>query len=237
MRALVVASLLVTTAVHAQDDPVDLARGLFMTGVDQFEAGDMAAAIASFSQALELHDAPTIRYNLASAYAESHQHVAAYRLVVALQADATLEPDLRTDVNALEARVRLHVGRIDLNGSPDLELRLDGEPVETGLVIVDPGPHGLEGMRGEQVAVRRSVTIAGGERVAVDLTVATVETVAVETPEDPIPVVTRDRAPLRRGIGIAAGGAVLIAIVVVAVIATRPPDPVNGTLEPGTFRW
>ena len=212
---------------------IDRARELFLQGVDQFEAHDLPAAIASFSEAMTLHDAPTIRYNLASAHAEAGEFVAAYRHVITLLGRDDLEPDLRADVERLERRTRRRVGRIDLRSTAEIEeVRLDGAPVEPGLLVVEPGAHVIEGHRAGTVAVRREVEVSERERVTVDLAVVTVREV-VEGPGTRTP---RDPAPLRRGLGISAA-VVAVAIIVVAVVATRPPDPVNGNLEPGAFRW
>ncbi len=219
------------TETNAQAD-IDRARELFLQGVEQFEASDLDAAIASFSEAMSLHDAPTIRYNLASAHADKRNFVIAYQHVVALQERDDLEADLRRDVNRLERRIRGRVGRIDLRSSAEIdEVRLDGATAEPGLLIVEPGSHVLEGFRNGSVAVRREVEVARRERVTVDLAVVTV-TEVVETPT-PTPT---NRAPLRRGLGIAAA-VVAVAVVVIAVVATRGPDPVNGNLEPGVLRW
>lgn len=211
---------------------IDRARELFLEGVDQFEAHDLDAAIASFSEAMAMHDAPTIRYNLASAHAEQGNHVVAYQHTIALQAREDLEPDLRRDVDRLERRMRRRVGRIDLRSTDFDEVRLDGASTEPGLLIVQPGTHVIEGFRNGTVAVRREVEVGPRERVTVDLAVVTVREV-VEGPSRPTPI---DRAPLRRGLGISAA-IVAVGIVIVAIVATRGPDPVDGNLEPGTFRW
>ncbi len=218
-----------------EDTNRERARALFREGVDHVEARDLEAAATAFEAALGFHDASSIRFNLASALFELDRFTAAYPHLVQLQETSELEAVMARSVRRMLDRSTARIGRLTIRASGSIEeVALDGEVLPAGQEVtpVEPGSHVVEGRVAQEVAVRREVAVAAGERAIVDLTL-----VRIEDEQDPLPIVeTPSRVGRRVGI-IAAVVAVVAVGVVLGVVLSGGEDEVQGDLNPGVLRW
>lgn len=151
----------------------DEARALAERGDGELEAKKYAEAEATFKRAIELVDAPTLHVRLARALVGLGRFVeaaAAYTRVVETDLgpkprDAFVEAvaQAKEELAAVKKRIAIvHVGAPPGSGPP----RVDGREVHAnGDVEVDPGKHEITA----DGAVPRSIEVAEGERVSVDL--------------------------------------------------------------------
>lgn len=241
---------------------VQRARTLFGMGVDLVDSGEWDSAAERFEQALALHTAPTIRYNLAAVYVRLERHgEAAEQLQIAID-DEAISPELRTQAEELLSELTPELGRLRLTldiaeeFGEDVQVLLDGRvlnPEQLARPIwVDPGSHIV-------TASRESEELA---RLEVDAAIEGVDgaTLVVAAPVDEEPVVEpvadlvgeeegqerrRQRRPLTRDgriwVGVGVGLALVISAVVVGVtVGTRDEEvepPIVGTLGDGVMVW
>lgn len=241
---------------------VERARALFRMGVELADQGHPEEAAQRFEQALGLHDAPAIRYNLASVYA-----VLGRRSEAAAQAQAIISSDdatseLRSQAETLLSELESHLGRlsISLDGAgDDVQLSLDDRALTADQAAqplwVEPGRHVITAARGDAQIARSDVEVAAGSTEQVDLAVtAQVEEPMAAPVVEPVagPVVerrvrrsARQRQPLSRDgriwLGVGVGAALVIVAIVVGVsVGTRDPEvepPVAGNFGPGVLEW
>lgn len=160
---------------EAAVDPRDQARALFAEGVAAMAQEDWALAASKFEDALLLHSAPTIEYNLASAYAEQGRIGEAGDVVASVIANPETDEELRGHAQDLDAHLAAQAGT--------LTIQVDGDDNEGATVSVDaytlprervgvprhetPGDHVVVLHRGDDSTEERSITITQGapERV------------------------------------------------------------------------
>jgi hypothetical protein len=143
------------------------ARALFEAANADMERAEIAAAIRSYRQAIEIWDHPMIRYNLAVALIASERPVEAYQqLTGALRFGAEpLEKDryeqaLR-DRRALQARLVHLTVRSD---EPGVAVRVDGRPILAespgrGALLLRPGERQLVVRQGRAPALLMSLPL------------------------------------------------------------------------------
>ncbi|MCA9609147.1 MAG: tetratricopeptide repeat protein [Myxococcales bacterium] len=254
---LVVLLVLATVgAAEAQDvstaGDVERARALFVEARAHLEAGRLEAADAALTTALELHDAPSIRWNLARVRAERGRLVEARELLRGAARGLAPSDPRRLEAAALEAELSARTPEVTFEvpaGLPGVELRLDGEvlnPAGYGVPRpVDPGAHRLEATAPScephvvdlvlDEGERRAVTIP--LRSAASLRVLRVDPLASLAPDVLPPPPGPLEAASEDGGGptdewwlwtlIGAAGASLIAGVAVAIaVETAPGAPV-----------
>lgn len=153
----------------------DEARALAMRGDEELEGKKFPEAERTFTKALELIDAPTLRVRLARALVGQERLVAArlqYAKVVALElgVDAPAPfveavAEARSELAALDQRIPIiRVGRVA--GRADVIARVDDTPAKPGEEVrVDPGRHSVSA----DGAAPRDVDVAEGEKLTVDL--------------------------------------------------------------------
>lgn len=250
LTVALLACVLTQSAALAQapevEPDIDRARSLFREGIEHVEANDFASAAVAFEAALALHDAPSIRFNLASALMETGRFVEAHRHLRALMSDDATDAAIRRGSEDLLARVVQRIGRLRVRASESLDqVTLDGQPVErdeeTG---VEPGRHTIVGSQDEQVVVERSVEVAAGERATVDLTVLRVdaESNLGSEPNEPNelnePLQAEPPRRIVRNVAIIAAVVVVVATsIILAVALSGGEDEVQGDLQPGVLRW
>lgn len=161
------ASLLATTAAHAQSTPNLDAEWYFGQGVACADGGRWAEAITAFERARALAPLPAVLFNLA----EAHRHVgharaalAAYREYLDRAGDVAspFRAAAQAQVDALSHTVA--VLRVEVD-PPEASLEVDGAVTADGArgVELDPGPHALVIRAAEREPEARAVTLAPGE--------------------------------------------------------------------------
>lgn len=231
-------------AQPAEPDPAVLAeaRRLFTEGVAHTQAQRWTEATTSFRAALELHAAPTIRYNLAAALVELGHHREATEQIDRVLADAETPPNIAELSRALSERIRRETAMLTIAIEGEAEgagVVLDSEPLEPAWLAreipVAPGAHTVSAVRDGQTVAEVEVTAAAGQTSRVRL--------VVPAPGAP-PIVGGGDPPLhedwRLWVGVGAAGAVIVAIIVVIAVAAQPGpplDPVPGNFMPQVITW
>ena len=250
--ALVGGLVLAPTHASAQDAlaqdqaerRTDLARTQFATGVEHVQAQRWAEAEVAFRDALANHDAPSIRYNLASVLVEQGEYPEARLHIDAVLRDTTTSEDIRTHTSELRAQMDARAGyaRFEVTGATDTVVAIDGHTLEdpSAEVALAPGAHVATASRQDAELVRETIEIATGEHRTVTLAVPLPEVVA---PEPIDPGSAPAEAPLTEQwwFWTAVGGGVVVvgAVIVIAVAASSGgvQAPVSGDFNPGVLRW
>ncbi|MCB9592524.1 MAG: tetratricopeptide repeat protein [Sandaracinaceae bacterium] len=217
------------------------ARELFAEGVEHAASQRWARAIDAFEQALELHSAPAILYNLAAALVESGRYRDAHGHLLALEADPTTAENLATLARELRVRIEAEAGRLRVTLDPaiaDAEVVLDTMPVPPEVLAtaipVRPGEHRVVATRGAEMITSATVTATAGTVSDVTLQ-APLLAVDPETPSTSTPIVEEPAFWIAIG-----GGVLLIAGVVIltAVLLSEPgQEVVPGDFTPGLVTW
>jgi tetratricopeptide repeat protein/PEGA domain-containing protein len=246
---LVVCSLLIATAVPtvyademAGDSNRVEAKRLRDTGAEAIDRGDFAAALDSFSRALELFPSPNLRYNLGVALDGLGRWSEAAEEFEEFLAAAPNAPAAARDFAAAKLRERdPFIGRLAIDVSPPgADVAVDGKrfvaprarplPVMPGVFVVTARMAGYE-------PLTRQVKVVAGERVRVELSLRPSPTVGVAAPASASPpwrdeADARERRAGRRlrttGLGLGGGGLALVAAgAVFAGLTASIDDRVN----------
>lgn len=232
---------------NAQEtDPTDRARALFSEGIALTEQQSWEQAAAKFREAMMLHDAPAVRYNLASALFEMDRLTEPWRLVQSVKADPEVTAELRAHAETLEAQIRDRAAMVTVRVEGDARgttVSMDGEAMsepELGREIaVSPERHVFVANRDGQEVARQEIEVARREVSTVTLTVAPPPSLAAAPVEEEPIATDAPSEPVDWRIWAAVGaGVVLLAAVVIAVAVTSgTEDPVGGNFQPGVLRW
>jgi hypothetical protein len=230
----------------APDDPVVHAREEFALGVACMNEHETRRALEHFRAALALHDAPTIRYNLASALFELGRYPETARLVESVLGDEATSQEIREHATAMQQELLQAAGMLEIRVSgarQDAELRVDGEAVATERPVpVTPGAHSVLLIHDGEILAQQEVTARAGETSPVELVVLPPPQAVAEETIAPGPVEGGelwDDWPFWALIG--TGVAVVVAAVVIGVVvanaAATTEEPVVGDYQPGLLRW
>lgn len=239
---------LAASPVSAQDDEaVQRARAEFGEGVQCVSDEDWACARTHFRQALELHDAATIRYNLASVLVELDELPEAARLASSVvddeeEADEALRGRAQELLDLIAQRGG--VAEVVVEGAPaGAELRVDGQvvpPEQWSAVPVAAGAHTFAVHSGGEALSEQSVTADAGGRVVVAITVVATPAEVAQDGEggSDIDFDALVEDPIFWAVaGGAVAGVVLIVVIIAVAASSGSQDPMAGDFEPGVLRW
>lgn len=190
-------------------------RELVEQALSEYAAKNYDEASTLFERAHALFpNARTLR-GMGMAAFELRQYDQSVRhLEAALAADVRpLDGSLRKETEALAARARAFVARLELRVSPaHANLSLDGAPIAPGggSLIVALGPHVVEGRAEGYANARRELRVRGGEVVRVELALERTRHLQASSERRPLA-----RNPwLWSGIGAAVAGAVVAGLLI-----------------------
>lgn len=219
------------------------ARALFAEGVAAVEAQNLAGAEAAFRGALELRDAPTIRYNLALVLFKRDAFPEAVANNDAVLRDTTATAELRAQAESLRGQIAELAGyaRIDLRGSAGATVALDGYGVgDLGAeVALAPGAHVATATQAGREVARAEATLVTGQHATIVLEAPALAPVTLEEPVEQDESV---EAPLLQQwwFWTAIGGGVVILAVILGVVIASSGDvepPIQGNFQPGVLQW
>jgi hypothetical protein len=190
------------SAVEAQPqkrDPV-AAETLYQSARELRASGNHEAACAKFEASMALNPRATTLLNLASCserQGKLTEALARYQRAQALLNEEPMDPDRRRALGDLAKRGRAEVEpriarlRVDVEAAPaGLEVKRDGVKMLPAMIgeelPIDPGSHTLEASAPGHEDVRRKVTLAEGQSLAVELALAP-EKRSVAAPAGPAP--------------------------------------------------
>ena len=234
------------------------ARALFQEGVRFSDSNDWANAADRFERALAVKNAPTIEFNLATAYEHLGRFVECVeRLRHILNNDASTR-EVRTAAREKLELIEPRIGHltIHVNGPlDDVSIKLDNTPFANALVGVDapadPGHHVIIATRDSAEVARAQVDIAESGRGEASLTIVPRPAQVAQAAE--ANAHANGLGGLQNGNGgtddpanrpiwkktwfivaVSVAGAAVVGGVIAAV-AAKPADPhfVNGNTNPG----
>ena len=200
--ALALLLLLAAAPASAADNPrLEEARTRFQAGVQLFHEGSFDAALAEFRKAYSLAPSYRVLYNIAQVQFELHDYVEALKTFrqYLQEGGGDIPPDRRAQVDGevqkLERRVSLVEITVDVDGA---EILLDDVPVGTSPLrlplMVNAGNRRITATKPGRVTTARNLTVAGGDRVRVELQLP--EVMAVRPAQ---PLATPIDEPVRPG--------------------------------------
>jgi len=214
---------------EAQDSR-EQARTLFEEGVEAAASEDWETAVSRFEEALSLHAAPSIEYNLAAAYAEVDRLGEAGDLTASIFANPDTPPDVNEAARELDAEIADRAGTLTVSvsgeGSTGAQVFIDGRELpDTRLGIPrheSPGAREVSVARIDGTSEERTVEVTAGESATASFSgtdALSGDTSGQSTGADP-----RDGAltnPIFWGI---VGGSVVIIVVAAIVLAASAPS-------------
>lgn len=244
--SLVLGNQALAAEVAAKPGEVDLevARTAFQRGVELFHEGNFEAALAEFQKANLNGPSYRILYNIAQAYYELHDYVAALKYFKQYLADGVTEIPA-----ARKAQVEETIGKLQTRiAYLDIEVNLDGAQVSiddvpvgisplAGPLAVNPGPRRVVANKAGFLSSTRSLSVAGADRVKIDLQLRSLSPDAAElespalttSPSSPKQVSSRSRAPLITGLVVT--GACAVTTGVFGWLALKAKDDLNKDLN------
>lgn len=187
---VVVGVLVCPFGVRAEEQDVQV---LFQQGVELYQAGQLAEALATFETANGIRSVPTILYNIAMCQRDlGHipESVNAFRQYLFEEDPARTTDEDRAEIQRMLLEMRPGHGDIELRVNEDgATLLVDGQDVGISPMVrpvaVAPGEHRVSARLEGRIPVDRASTVRGGETVTVELSL---EPVAEPPPVEPEPV-------------------------------------------------
>lgn len=147
----------------------------FDRGLKLFDSQDNAGALAEFLRADEISPHVLLAYNIGLVYAAMSRPVqAAESLERALKTPDGLKPAQLARARSVLAEQAARIGRVRITTRPDgAQLEVDGVTAGktplAGPLKVASGTHVIGAVLEEHAPVRREVTVAGNQEIALDL--------------------------------------------------------------------
>jgi hypothetical protein len=196
MGGLVLAAGLMSgSPAHAQDDDKTRAREQFQQGVEQYEAGNYERALDAFQEAYRIKPNPMVRLNMANCYEELDRPLEAlFHYEQFLEESKDASPGRRQKVREKLERLRVHVGKMQLQVAPDgARVTIDGQQTRRApihdMIRLEAGEHTVEVAHEGYQTVERTVELPGGgtERVMIRLErrVSATDATSTETSSQP----------------------------------------------------
>ncbi len=231
------------------------ARAVFQEGLELADHGDWATAATRFATALEAHDAPPLRFNLARCFDRLGRLVEALEQLDALESGGHATPAVRSSAQRLRDEIAPRIGRLVVQlrrGDPTMRVEIDNHPLDAAEldqpVLADPGTRHIALWRGDRELDAIDVVVAEGGVSHVVLTAPdggpapSVDPALAADPAPPLEV-----APPERSSDLAAQwwlwtivGVVVVGAgvgIAVGVVASQPPEAsVSGDFQPGVIR-
>jgi hypothetical protein len=155
---------------------LEVARAAFQRGVELFHEGNFEAALAEFQKANQNGPSFRILYNIAQAYFELHDYVAAlkyykqYLTNGAAEVPAARKTQVEETITKLENRIAYLNISVSVDGA---QVSVDDVPVGisplSGPVPVNPGPRRVSAAKVGMPTASRSLTLAGADRADISL--------------------------------------------------------------------
>jgi hypothetical protein len=220
------------------------ARALFLQGLDLAGRRNFHEAAQMFRAARELHVAPAIDYNLASALFELDQLTEAGLLVDGVLDGSETPESVREPALVLKEKLRERAGRIEVLYDGPLEgvtVVVDGQSIPRlrigSEVAVTPGSRVVVASRDAAEIDREEVEVAAGQMVSITLDLSVEDAVTPPPPPPPPPVEPTIFSDWRFWGAIGAGVLVVTAVLVLAFVRFGVEDPIEGNFDPAVITW
>jgi hypothetical protein len=162
------------------------ARGAYLAATALLDAGDGANALAKYGQAYDLSHDPRLLFDMAICDRDLRAYARMQGLLLRYvrEAEGTLTPEQREEIDAALAAIRALVGTVKLAVTePGAEVRVDAETVGStplaGSFTVDAGRHTLRVTKPGFDPLEQAIDVPGGNE-------ATVRVALVNIPHPPL---------------------------------------------------
>jgi len=241
--AVVVGVLAVGSGARGQTSKDDQAKVQYQQGIELFESGKFEQAAIAFRKAYDLKPSYKVLFNLAQAENSADRFAAALWAYTRYLAEGGADVPAERVKQVKEEITRLNalVGMVVIQGGPDgAEVFVDKEslgrtPLQAPL-FVDLGRREVVVEQGGRRILERVVTVAGGERVVLELETSAAETGSTTPAPEPSPAGEEDEAgPKRLWTWVAAGvgGAALVGAVITGGMAISKKKDLDDTCPDG----
>lgn len=178
----------------------------FKSGVTLFGEQKFAEALAEFERAYELSPNPIVLYNMASCHRELSHYADAVRLYNRFLTETEGKEGIAPRLTAARAElddILSRIARISVKVPDGARITLDGDQLGTmpGVempLIVAPGEHKIGAQLAGKRDAEKTVRVASGDNLKVELSLVDVPAVQSETPVQRVeraqPVATRPAA-------------------------------------------
>ncbi len=175
----------------------------FKRGVALFNEAKYAEALAEFERAYEIAPHPLVLYNIAGCHRQMSHYAEAvnfYRRFLAEGKGVVPAARLTAAQSELDATLLL-IARVTVTVSPAIDgttLLLDGAPLDTTTMplILPPGEHRVTARAAGRPDAERTVRVASGDEVAVEIKLAEPPLVREPPGETPAPTSTPTPTPV-----------------------------------------
>ncbi len=233
---------IIASPARAQDAVAD-ARALFAEGVQLSADGHFADAEARFREALTLHDAPAIRYNLASVLSQQEEYPEARSVVDSVMSDPTTPANILELATTLAAEIDQRAGYLTVTLRGRATVAVDSWTLSdpSAEVPVAPGAHTVTATRDAEVVASAHATVQTGEHASVELDAE--PTLAAEPEVPAAALAPAAEAPVTEqwwfwtGIVVAIVGAAAVITAIALTTSSDAPAAYQGNYEPGILRF
>lgn len=232
------------TAPAAANAPVDAkasaeAQARFKRGLEMYQEGDSAGALAEFRKAYDLSGNSRLLYNIGQVCAQTQDHLCALRAFQKYLSDTPdVAPKRRSDVNEDIAKLQRRVGTVSASTNIEgVDLLIDDLPAgrtPQPPIQVNVGRHTVTGYKDGYIRVVRVVDVAGGDAVHIDMSL---QRITPEGSGDPLRVNPIEGQPVRDNsgssmttlswVGVGLTGAFVAGATVTGVIAATTSHDLN----------
>lgn len=168
----------------------------FKSGVRLFGELKFAEALAEFERAYELAPNPIVLYNMATCHRELSHYAEAVRLYNRFLTETEGKEGTAARLTAAKAElddILSRIARVRIKVADGAKLSLDGEALGTmpGLempLILAPGEHKIGAQLAGKRDAEKTVRVASGDNITVELPLVDVQDKPVQTVERPRPV-------------------------------------------------
>lgn len=179
----------------------------FKSGVALFKEAKYAEALAEFERAYEIAPHPLVLYNIAGCHRQlSHyaEAVGYYRRFLDEGKGVVAAARLATARTELDSILAV-IARVTVTITPPIDgatLMLDGAPLDHPAMplILSPGEHRLVARAAGRRDAERSVRVASGDELTIDLALAEPDTAPTEPAGGPSTVAVRTQPVAPRGV-------------------------------------
>lgn len=226
--------LLSALPAHAQGEPpsgptdsnVDSARQHFLSGVDLYREGDFRAAIIEFERAYEAAPNFKVFYNIGQAHLELQDYAAAHVAFKRFleeggsRVDPAQRKKVEDEIRRLAGRIANARIRANVDGATILvdDVAKGTTPLSTPLVV-SAGRRKFSAQKQGYLSATRSVDVAGGDEVELDLALVPVQTADPVAQPQPAPPKPAEPAPVRQQPETGMGTAFWVSLTATGVLA------------------
>lgn len=214
-----------STVANASPSTKAEAARHFKRGLELFDENDYQGALIEFERAYQILPTYQVLYNIGQVHYQLQNYAGALKSFESFLSEGgdKIPADRRADVERDIAKLRARIATVEVTSSPGATIYVDDNPVGTAPlsapIQISTGRRRLRATLPSRTPIEKTLELAGGDAVKVDLTFEPVSTGPVAQEEEP------HRSPPWALWGVA--GALAIGTGVTGVLALTESGTVN----------